>query len=148
MQPFIAAAAQQYESGAEWIRASREAGTSYRTQDMYADWRREHGLALHEAQIKAMSPDKTPPQSFWTETPWDGLSTSLLYEFRVELRDIETGEVVSAFRATGTNKLLTFEEAAENYRQRVEEGLSDPRFEVVSVTPMDVRHKVGARVEM
>lgn len=146
-QPFVSRGVREHESGASWIREMREAGLGYRDQDMYADWRREQGLALHEAQLRVMSPDQTPPREFWTDTPWDGLSTSLLYEFRVELRDKETQEVIEEFRAVGSNKLITLEEAADDYIRRVNEGLSDPRYEVVSAVSMDVRHKTGSLVE-
>lgn len=137
-QPFVSGAAVREDVFERWYEQAREAGISYRRTDMLEDWRREKGLVLHQAQLERLRPGAQPPASWMTDKPWDGLTTSLVYEFRFTGRDAETQEGFDRFVGVGTNTRLTIEEAVNQFMgeyvdTKVYGDLEGLRFTVSSV---------------
>lgn len=143
-QPFVEAAAQRYDVFEPWYEEARDAGISYRRSDMLEDWRRERGLVLYQSVCERLRPDTQPPEHLFTETPWEGLSTALLYEFRFEGVDKATQERFTRFVGVGTDTRLTVGEARRIFDEEYLTPGVYGELEDVRLTLVSVRHKVGA----
>jgi len=152
-QPFVREAPRVHETFASWYREARETGISYRRTDMLEDWRRERGLVVHEAELSRLRPETLPPERTWTDTPWPGLRTSLLYEFRMTGAEliIEEGRVVDRrpferFISLGTDTRLTVGEARSSIVDEYIAMLVYGALEDIELTLVSVRHRTGAEV--
>ena len=143
-QPFLREAVQTWDVFERWYESAREAGISYRRTDMLEDWRREKGLVLYQYEAERLSPTTQPPTRMWTETPWEGLTTSLLYEFRFEGVDVPTRESFSRFVGVGTDTVLTIGEAIQAFMEEYVEAGVDGELEQGKLTLVPLRHKGGS----
>jgi hypothetical protein len=143
-QPFVSAAASEYDVFARWYEDARESGLSYRRTDMLEDWRREKGLIRYQAVCEQLRDDTQPPDRIFTDTPWEGLRSALMYEFRIEGWDRETGESFVRFGAVTTDTHLTVGEAKALYDEAYIESQAYGEWVDVIVSLIAVRHKTGA----
>ena len=143
-QPFVMSLAHRDISGAEALRTLQGAGIGYREGDFYEDWRREMGLVRHQAQLERLRPDSQPPVGWMTDRPWDGLTTSLVYEFYMEGWDVDKKEWVEKYVGVGTNTRLTVGEAEDQFfAEYVTPGVYG-RLVEASLTMTSVWHKTDS----
>lgn len=143
-QPFVTAAASEYDVFARWYETARETGISYRRTDMLEDWRREKGLVRYQAVCERLADGTQPPERVFTDTPWDGLRSSLMYEFRITGWDRETGESFTRFGAVTSDSLLTVGEAKGIYEDTYVAGALYGEWADVEISLLAVRHKTGS----
>jgi hypothetical protein len=143
-QPFVTSAANREDVFARWYEQAQEAGISYRRTDMLEDWRREKGLVLHQAQLERMDPEGVPPRAWMTDKPWDGLTTSLVYEFRLEGWDVDKKEWVDQFVGVPTDTHVTEQEAIDAFFEGYIDAKVYGELVEVSMTFVSVWHKTGS----
>lgn len=114
---------------------------------MLDDWRREKGLILHQAQLERLDPERQPPSAWMTDRPWDGLRTSLVYEFRFTGRDAETQEGFDRYIGVATNKQLTIQQASDLFTEEYVDTEVYGKLENVAYTMVSVWHKSGSEYE-
>lgn len=143
-QPFVTSAATTTDVFARWYETARDAGISYRRTDMLEDWRRERGLVLHQAQLERLGPDSLPPAAWMTDRPWDGLTTSLVYEFYMEGWDVDKKEWVEKFVGVASNKHLTIGEAEDQFFAEYIKPGNYGKLVEASLTMTSVWHKTDS----
>lgn len=140
-QPFIVSLSHEDISGAEALRQLQATGIGYREGDFYEDWRRERGLVLHQAQLERLRPDSLPPVAWMTDRPWDGLTTSLVYEFRMQGWNTDKLEWVDRYVGVGGNTHITVDEAIDQFfAEYIDPKVYGEMLEV-SLTMTSVWHK-------
>lgn len=143
-QPFVTSLSHTAPSGAEALRQLQAAGIGYREGDFYEDWRRETGQVLHEAQLRTLRPETQPPTEWMTDKPWDGLTTALVYEFRLEGWDVDKKEWVDKFVGVGTDTRVTHQEAIDSFFQEYIDEKVYGNLVEASMTFTSVWHKSGS----
>lgn len=143
-QPFVMSLAHRDISGAEALRTLQGAGIGYREGDFYEDWRRELGLVRHQAQLERLRPGSQPPAGWMTDRPWDGLTTSLVYEFHFTGRYSKTMDEFDRYVGVGSDTRLTVGEATQLFI----DGYLEPKvcgdLENVSLSLVSVWHKTDS----
>ena len=137
-QSFIEAGVRRGYSGAQIIRQLREAGLSYRRQEMYRDIRWWRDVVDRGSGMKYLRRDITIPEHWYLETPADwGARYATRYELR--WRHPETGEETTSDIWVHHDIPLSRAEIEEDLLPDVLAG-SPPKpeeqgFELVSAVP-------------
>lgn len=101
------------ESGASIYKDLQASGLGIREQDFYAIRRDVLDLYRYQESIEKLKPTTRVPRAWMGDTHRLNLTEDLLYRFRVEGTDPETGDDVEGFFSVSTSQELTKELAED-----------------------------------
>ena len=131
-------------SGASILRSLKEVGMGIREQDFYGIRRKVLSLGYYEQQLQARAIDQLVPRAWMNEVPKGLLTSNALYKYKVQVANLETGEVETWTRAISSNQHLTPQEVLDFGTNLVISKLYGYNYEMMDMHVSEVWVTEGA----
>lgn len=125
-------------SGAKILEAYKAQGMGIREQDFYEIRREVLQLGYYEEAIKARDKNQLIPRAWMHEVPKKVLTCNALYKYKIEVANLETGEVEIWTRALADDRHMTPQEVIDGAHTRVVSRLYEYNYELMHIDVSEV----------
>ena len=131
-------------SGAAILRAYKEQGMGIRESEFYKIRRDVMQLGYYEQQLIARDKNQLIPRAWMHNVPKKVLTCNALYKYKIEVHNMETGEVEIWTRALADDRHFTGQEVIDGAHARVISKLYDYNYELMNIELSEVWVVEGA----
>lgn len=142
-QPWMESLASQGYGRTQIVDILREAGISYRYQDMLADARAYQGAFIKATELQKLSPSQMIPVELASDSP-KLLRRTYMADFIINVRDPETGVPTQLERSLSTSWLRSPQALEDRMTEILEQDPENSPIEILNVNLTVVWHRSTA----
>lgn len=131
-------------SGASILNILKEQGLGIREQDFYSIRREVLHLGYYENQLRARDKNQLIPRAWMHVVPKKVLTCNALYKYKIQVANLETGEVEEWTRAIADDRHMTPQEVIDQGHNLIVSRLYEYNYELMDIQISEVWVVEGA----